>query len=623
MARAAQARRMEEPESQQQQQVSHVITFDRMEKMNTKNLRQSLQENEVAWMENLQPIAPNNLQVVPAALAAIANISGTTSKMFPANIGAIDYIIVFTTNGAGIAINAANGVVTTFAAAATFTNPDMTVYASQRILIMDTSAAGYSTWDGTLFVKGGGISPNIQVTNGGTYAATPAVTITGGSGAGATAHAVMGGSGATQFVAQVVLDNPGTGYKPGDVITVNFAPASTTVATARIWPQVTGTTIDVFAGRVWWGNGRILNFTGTQGFDDTNVANAAGATTVTDSDLAHVITAIRNRNNYLYIFGDQSVRQIGTITVSSSITLFTPLVLASDIGTSFPQTIASFNRIVLFANKNGVYGILGASIQKLSDDLDGIFQLTDFTQIPSSALNDLHSGSASAGGIHCYLLLLRYNDPVKGVRSLITAFDGQRWFNLSQGNNLKAITSIPLGSTTQVETFGSSGGDITQLLQDPNTSVNYLLITSLTPHGQLIRAKKTVRAGVAITTNAPQSFTMIVDTENGSNSYSLQAASAVTWVNGLGQVVQFQNNVAGNVNWTSGGFRFPFTDVTGYGKFLGVTIIGSGTQISINAIAIEYTEADLWGLSDVFTQQAVTHGFTIGQSAIGGADQIA
>src|SRR6266436_1529537 len=575
---------------------SKFITFTAFKKMNTKVARQNLPETEVAWMENLQPIADNDLQTVPGAGTSISTLSGkTVSRSFPANIGAVDYIIEFNTDGSCIAVNASGGAQTVVAAAATFSpTPDMTVFASQRILIMDPTN-GYATWDGTLFVGSGGVSPNIQVTNGGTYAATPAVTITGGSGAGATAHAVMGGAGAAQFVAQVVLDNPGTGYKTGDVLTVVFAPASTTVATARVWPQVTGNTIDVFAGRVWWaspllaGQFRVLNFTGTAGFDDINPANAAGSTTITDSDLTHSITALRARNNFLYIFGDQSIKQIGSIAVQSSITLFTILTLSSDVGTSFLMSIQSYNRIVVMANKNGVYGIFGATVQKISDDLDGIFQLTDFNLQPSSALNDLSN-------IHCYMLLVRYLDPAAGPRSILMLFQKDKWFVVSQGA-LLAICSLPLIATTQVSTFGSSGSDVTPLLSNNAVAVPVQLITALTPHGNIMTAKQLIRSGIAVTTKMAQNFSMTVDTENGSNGYQFAASSIINWVNNLGQIVQFQNNSLQNVNFITGGFKFPYQDTEGYGKFIGNTVTGSLVGLSINAIANEYVDKDIWGNS--------------------------
>jgi hypothetical protein len=579
---------------------AQFVIFDQFEKMNTKVARQNLPAKQVAWMENLQPIAPNDLQTVPGAAATLATLAGkTVSREFPANIGAVDYVIQVNTDGSIVAVNANTGAQSAFISAGFFSAaPDITVLGSSRILIMDT-VGGYATWDGTLFVGSGGISPNIVVTNGGSgYSAAPAVSFTGGAGGnagGATATAVMGGSGATQFVVSVLLTNPGTGNGPGAAITVVFTGANTTPATATVvvFPQVKGNTIDVFAGRVWWvsanaaGRFRVLNFTGTAGFDDLNPANAAGSTTITDRDLSHGITAVRALNNFLYIFGDQSIKQIGSITVQSSITLFTILTLASDIGTSFLMTIQSYNRLVLFANKQGVYGIFGATVQKISDDLDGIFQLVDFTTQPSAALNDLSN-------IHCYVLLLKYLDPVAGSRSILVLFQQNQWFVVSQGS-LLAICSVALGSTTQVETFGSSGGDVTQLLQNKAVSVPVKLITSLSANGNIVTAKQLQRSGIAITTQTAQSVTVTVDTENGSNSYTFSAASVVNWVNNSGQVVQFQNNSLQNVNFITGGFRFPHQSTEGYGKFIGNTVTGTVMNLSINAIVNEYVEKDLWG----------------------------
>ena len=570
---------------------SQFVIFDQFEKMNTKVARQSLPAKQVSWIENLQPIAANDLQAVPGPAASLTTLAGkTVSRSFPANIGNTDYIFEFNTDGSAILVNANTGTQALIFGPGTFSlTPDMTVFSSQRILIMDT-ISGYATFDGTISVGRGAISPNINVTAGGSgYTSAPAVSFTGGAGGnagGAAATAVISGG----SVVAINLTNAGLGNAAGAAIAVvltggGFSVAAT--ATARVWPQVFGTTIDVFAGRVWWGNGRILNFTGTAGYDDINPANAAGSTTITDRDLSHSITAVRNLNNFLYIFGDQSIKQIGSITVTSSITLFTILTLASDIGTSFLMTIQSYNRLVLFANKQGVYGIFGATVQKISDDLDGIFQLVDFSLQPSAALNDLSN-------IHCYLLLIKYLDPVAGSRSIIVLFQQNQWFVVSQGA-LLAICSVPLGSTTQVETFGSSGNDVTQLLQNKAVSVPVKLITSLSSNGNIVMAKQLIRSGIAVTTQTAQSLTVTVDTENGSNSYTFSASSVVNWVNNIGQVVQFQNNSLANVNFVTGGFRFPHQDTEGYGKFIGNTVTGTVMNLSINAIVNEYVDNDLWG----------------------------
>lgn len=586
------------------------IVFTNWEKMNTRLSREALPENQLAWCENLQPVGANNLVPVPAANTPLANLApGETVLLeFFANIGSVDYLIVFTVAGAGIAINLTTASQTIFAPDGTFTKPDMTTYASQRILIADQKA-GYSTWDGSVFVKAGGVSPNIIVTNGGTtaYTSTPTVAITGGSGSGAAATAVLDGSG---FVVKVNLTSAGTGYKAGDILTVGFSGGggAGATATARVWTDIgaqttpttqSASTIAVFAGRVWLANGRVLSFTGTNGYDDIATIDAAGSTTFADADLSHSITALRTLNNYLYIFGDQSVRQIGAITVSSAnVTLFTPFVLASDIGTDFPQTILSYNRLVLFANKNGVYAVFGASVEKISDDLDGIFagpssqgtvhSRIDFSLTPQAALVDLRN-------IHCYLLLVRYVDPIAGPRSIILAFQEKTWFVISQGS-LVSIAAVFLAQSQQWEIFGSSGTDIRLLLQDDSTAVPVTLRTALTPHQNPVQAKQALRAGVAAVTSSEQVLSLMIESEYTTRTYGLTLPVDVFWINNKNQAVTWVNISGGVVQWVvPGGFRFPFTMVDGLGKFLGATMTATLSNSVINMLAIEYQDRALWG----------------------------
>jgi hypothetical protein len=568
------------------------INFGGFKKMNTKVIRQALSEDQLAWLENMMIVGDNNIQSVPAALAPIVTIPGeTVLKSFWANFSAIDYIIIFTVAGAGWAVPLSTNVPILFAPDGTFTNPDITVYGSERILIIDPAATptgpGYCTWDGTLFVRAGGISPNINVTNGGQYSSTPLVTITGGSGTGATAHAVMGGVGINQYVAGIVLDTPGTGYLTTDTIVVNITAGTVdATATARVWPQVSGNTITTFAGRVWWGsapafpanaNFRQLNFTGTAGYDDTDPANAAGSTTITDQDLAHNITCLRGLNNYLYIIGDNALKQIGSITVSNSITLFTVLTIASDIGTTFIQTVLSFNRYVVFANKNGVYGIFGASVQKISDDLDGIFELVDFSLPMSASLNDIHFGITAGGSIHCYLLLIKYDDPYLGPRTILCGFDGKSWFVVSQGNNLTCITSLPSGVDFQWETYAclpsGTGFAVQQLLQDDTKAVNVKLQTSLTPHQSPQLAKQPLHIGVAMNFGvaAQQAIAVMLDTENGTVARSFTNPGSAS------------------------GFFLVHSDSEGYGHYMGFTLVCNAVRFTVSALIIEYVDADMWG----------------------------
>ena len=717
-----------------QRSQSKFIVFENFEKMNTQSIRQSLSEKELAWLENLQPIAGNNLTTVPApASAALATITEDISTMFYADIGGVDYFIAFTTAGSAYAINIGTGAINQFAMDGTFSSPDLTTWQASRVLINDPTS-GYCTFDGTLFVGQGNVSPNITVTDGGTgYGSAPTVTISGGTGMGATAVAVVEAG----MVVAVNLINPGTGYLPTDTLTVAFgaspgsgaaahvtmsgfsvssitlasggvwtpatgpgpgtyalsfsggggtgaagiatssatgntrfatsvtllyggsgytsaptctfpgvigpgtpptinvflsgksvativldgggslysaAPsvsivpgdgigsgaaavatesggavtavalvasavaslnlatggnysvvagnyaltfsggggtgaagtatlaldpsgltgnivvtsvlltsfgsgyttsptvtvnaAHTTAATiqafitsqgsgynatpnvffgsgsgataiAHVWPFVpAGTTLAVFQGRVWL-NGlntvsnqyNILQWTGTGatygnvGYDDFLAADASASLILSDADLIHAITALRSLNNYLFIMGDQSVKQIGNISISAEgdVTLFTILTLSSDQGTIYPKSCISFNRVFFFANTNGIYGVFGSSVQKLSGDMDGIFELVDFSQPPQGALADINA-------IHNAVFLLRYKDPLTSERSIMIAFDSKKWFVVSQGDSLTTIATAAKLANGQNSLYGSSGTDVTSLLPANHTS---------------------------------------------------------------------------------------------------------------------------------------------------------
>ena len=282
--------------------------------------------------------------------------------------------------------------------------------------------------------------------------------------------------------AGLTLTNPGSGYNAP--VAVSFtggggANAAATVgvsslasATAVIWPFISPnpTTIAVFQGRVFLAQKNVITYTGTQGYDDVNPANGAGTFTISDADLIVNITALRSLNNYLYVIGDNSVKQIGNLAISGTNTTFTLVTLSSDQGTTFQSTVISYNRLLLFANTVGVYAVFGSSVEKISGDMDGIFQNIDFSQEPCAAVNDINN-------IHTYLLLVKYNDTLLGTRSIILSQTDRKWFVISQGNSIKYISTVVIKGVT--ETFSTSGNDVTQILKDSTTPISITVRTAL------------------------------------------------------------------------------------------------------------------------------------------------
>jgi hypothetical protein len=427
------------------------------------------------------------------------------------------------------------------------------------VFIGGVVGGGQPPADAQVTVGNGAVVLLLLTSGGSGYTSAPTISFTGGgSGSGAAAVCVLGGGG----ILGINLTNPGGGYLAGDSLTVTISGGGGTGATAvaHVWPFVTaGTTLAVFAGRVWLGSTRILQWTGVQGFDDFNSANAAGALTLGDVDLTHAITALRNYNNYLFIMGDQSVKQIGNISVSGSATLFTILTLSSDQGTIYPLSCGSYNRVFMFANTNGIYAVLGSSVQKISDDLDGILKLVDFTQQPQAALVDMNN-------IHNIAWLLRYKDPLSVERSIMVIFNGKKWFVANQGNSLVTIVATSTLASGIVTTYCSSGSDLTPMFGNPNIAVNFTLRTALSHHGNAVEKKKIMNAGEAVSlSTGTGTVTVIYETEKttSSNSYSLVS-----------------------------GFQLPggADGAEGSGCYLGMTITGTLAGFTITNGSIEFQE---------------------------------
>lgn len=583
------------PQGSAQFENKNIVLFSQFDGMNTQSDRHDLDEKKAAWMENLQPIGPNNALCVPAPAAAKTTIIGETiTEEFFAPINAVDYLVCFCDSGAAYAVNLAGGAQTKFANAGTFSAaPDMTVWNRSRVLIADP-VSGYATWDGTVFVAYGGVSPNIEVTAGGSGYTAPVVAISGGTGTGATATAQETGG----VITGITLTDAGTGYLAGDTLTVTITDGgggSGATASAHVWPNIPSvTTLAVFQGRVWLAALNVITYTGTGasfggvGYDDFLSGDASGSFTVNDADLVHAITALRSLNNYLFVIGDASVKQIGSLSVSGSTTGFTLVTLSSDQGTAFRNTVISYNRLVLFANTVGVYAIFGTSVEKISDDMDGIFRLIDFSQAPSAAVNDINN-------IHCFLLLVKYKEPVLGPRSLILTFMNKKWFVISQGAQT-FIATVSIGGVT--ETFSTAGADVTQLLEDAASPVSIKLQSSLTSHGAPWMGKNMVRYAIAQKVTEDNDLQLTLESERMNQVIPFTVANSLNFVNNAGGGITFTGTGGDAINFFSETSVFAY--VTGNsggisGIYLGATLTGSVIGYSFNSMMFEVGEAAAFG----------------------------
>ncbi|HLZ34254.1 MAG TPA: hypothetical protein VKP13_09560 [Nitrospira sp.] len=523
------------------------------------------------------------MQAVPAQGGAIATVTSSIQSMHFCNIGTVNYMINFTNAGGAQAVNLGNSSVVTITAAGTFSTPTMDQWKSERAVIVDPTK-GYFSWDGNLFYSPGSLA-TVSVVAGGTgYTAVPTVSFSGGGGTSATATAsILGGA-----VSAVTLTALGSGFTSAPTVAFTGGGGTATTATCFIMPTgQTGSAVAVYSGRVWIGNSRTLTYTAPGTWVDFNAADAAGNTTITEGFLRNQIEALEALNNYLYVFGDSSIFIISDLKVTGAITTFSFTNLSSTIGSTFPASVTAMERAIMFMNKNGVYAAFGASVQKISNELDGIFKLIDFSQPVSGGL-------ASIYNILCYVVSFVYQDATLGNRQLQAVFFSNKWFLTSQESNMVYCAPAEIDGISEL--YAVHDTHFHKMYADTTAAISTTLQTALMDEGNPIFDKQTNRVGLEYTTTSggTATFNVQVDTENAFQLTTNTATSVVEWINASRAVVTWQNNSLVTVDWSGVGYQLYDTYSDVVGKYLGYTISSTSPGIIINGLLGEYERRAAW-----------------------------
>ena len=426
----------------------------------------------------------------------------------------------------------------------------------------------------TTFAKG---TVTILVNNGGsgyTNAANTVVTITGGSGANAAGTAIVSGG----QVTQVVMTNPGTGYTSTPTVTITGGGATTNATATAVVNLDSIVDVATFSGRVWVAAGRTVTFSAAGSYSDFS-SISAGSFTLTDSTLHGNIQSMLSANNFLYIFGDDSINVFSDLRVTTTgSTLFTNTNVSASIGSKRPYAVFPYFRSVLFMNDYGVYALVGSTTSKISDNLDGIFPLIDFSQ-PVSA------GQVLLNNILCAAFSFTYNDPSVGARAIQAVFFEKKWFITSQGA-LTYVTSAPVSGL--INMYGVTGESLYRLYGSSTASINSTIKTALMPMNDPIRTKQALKFGIEATLTTGGTLTVTVDSESGSSpQYVLN--NSVTWYNNSGQTITWINNSSATIGWiTSAGYALYKSDAQQYGKYLGLTVTSSDPAFTYNTFEFEH-----------------------------------
>jgi len=437
--------------------------------------------------------------------------------------------------------------------------------------------SGAAAVAGPLTFKTGTIG--ILVTSSGTgYSSTPSVVIdaapSGGTNAAATAI-VFGGQ-----VTQIIVTNPGAGYTT--VPNVSFSGGSPTTAATATALLTSDSLSDVssFQGRVWLSQGRTVFYSAAGQYNDF-VSISAGNIQITDDTLHSNISALISANNFLYVFGDDSINVFSDVRVATTgNTLFTNTNVSASTGSVYYDGIFPYFRSLLFINDYGIFALIGATVSKISDALDGVFPLIDFTQ-------PISGGQVLVNNILCAAFNVYYNDPVQGTRPIQLVFFDKKWFVTSQGT-LKHVT--PVSTAKKLYLYGTGNTNLLSLYSDSTSNINTTIKSALWPMQDTIRTKQALKFAVEVTSSQDVILNVTVDSEsNTSPTYIL--SNVVYWTNYLGNTIGWKNNFNVTVTWAGGsGYQLYKSDAQQYGKYLGLTITSSQPSFTLNTMEMEYEQ---------------------------------
>ena len=476
-------------------------------------------------------------------------------------------------------VTVGSGVVT----AITLTNGGQGYTAAPTVTISGGGATTSATAVASLVTFKTGTVSVVMNTLGTGYSNASNVTVTIGDGTGWTTRAVGNAIASGGQITQVVMTNAGAGYTSASNVTVVISDSSGTPGTGATATAVVNTDqiVDVatFSGRAWVAAGRTVYYSSATNINDfTSIS--AGSFTLTDSTLHGNIQGLLSANNFLYVFGDDSINVFSDLRVSSTgVTLFTNTNVSASIGTKRLYSVFPYFRSVLFMNDYGMYALVGSTTSKISDQLDGIFPYIDFTK-PVTA------GQVLLNSILCAAFSFTYNDPLSSARPIQAVFFEKKWFITSQ-SALTYITSAPVGGV--INLYGTTGTALYKLYGDATANVATTIRTALMPMGDPIRTKQALKFGIEATLTNAATFVVTVDSEYGSSpSYTL-TNSQVSWVNNSGATVTWTNAFSTTIPWlSSGGYNLYKSDAQQYGKYLGLTMTSNSAGFVVNTFEFEH-----------------------------------
>lgn len=354
-----------------------------------------------------------------------------------------------------------------------------------------------------------------------------------------------------------------------------------------------GTAISTFSNRVWIVNGtenRTITYSSANSYNDA--AATGGSTTINDETLTSKITQLLTANNFLYVFGADSINIIADVQVVGGVTQFSNTNISANSGTDLPFAIFPYYRAIWYMNESGIFALYGATPRKASDDLDGIFERIDFTK-------PVTSGTVSLFNILCAAFLFTYNDPMIGARKLMALYFNKKWFLASQDAELTHMATST-GSTDTL--YGAGGASVYKLFADDEADIEQTIVSGFWDFADFISVKQSLRVGVEGALPATAGgIDITVDSEQGSQSPENPFASTFEflWFNSVGAPFSWTNSIGAPFTWLISGYVWLQGGIDNYGHYLGFTLTSSTGSNIYNGFQLEYVRQPAgWGSNE-------------------------
>lgn len=466
------------------------LLFEEFDGINTQTTRPGVDDKQMAWCDGFMPIAKRKLRTMYGVGTPIIYAMPATISFFGfANIGATPYCIVIHADGSIDAVNTNTYVQRQIAGAGAITNPS-------RL--------------------------NVGLTQ---YGSRYVIIVS----AQADGYFIWDGA---------------TFYLPGQP-----GPGGGTVPTG-----ISGTAIEIYAGRVWIANGASITFSAPGSVVDFTTGSGGGNFTSSDSFLRVHYVALVQTNGFLYLIADSSINYISGVQTAGSppTTTFTNQNADPEVGTPWPSTVTTFSRNILFANAFGAHVSYGASVNKISDMLDGIYNtVPNFGGIIPSA------AKAIIFAKRVWILLLPIIDPISGQQvNKLCMWDSKRWWTSPQDVNLIYIQNQEIDSV--LTAWGTNGTNIYPLFQTPSTAFEKIAQTKLwdKPGGYQFN-KLPSRLWGLLQYYDPRSpnITVSIDNElsSDSNPYTVTSPITMNWTTAGGIPMNWTTQTATPMVWQASG----------------------------------------------------------------------